>query len=216
MCSCPDGCLRVKVQSRCLFHFSCAGSLCLALYDECELCLGQVNSKQLWSAACTECSPSVIHSFISLQQSPPLRSTSALILTHFSISLSLSLSCFIFPPPLPSLPLFLMYDRTSLYQTVVCVLTSLSSAPSFLLSVVPLPLILPGSSSLKLCRSRDDYWKCWIPGLPRGLSGVDSWQMIRVRAAARTGSYLLRGLEDCADIGRSLRDGARKPPGCFV
>lgn len=215
----PDGCLRVKVQSRCLFHFSFAGSLRLALYDECESCPGQVNSKQLRSAACTACSVSVIHSFISLQQSPPLRSTRILILTHFSISLSLSRSIFLPSPSfVPSPSLFLVCDRTSLSQTV-CVLTSLFLT---VFRSILFPLCLPRYLSfywdpgLNLCRSRDGYWKCWIPGLPRRLSGVDSWQMIRVRVAARTGSYLLTGLEDCTDIGRSLRDGAKKPLGCFV
>lgn len=119
VCSGPDGCLRVKVQSCCLFHFSFAGSLRLALYDECKSCPGQVNSKQLWSAACTACSVSVIHSFISLQQSPPLRSTRVLILTHFSISLSLSRS--IFPPSpsfVPSPSLFLMCAPLSPRQFV--------------------------------------------------------------------------------------------------
>lgn len=115
VCSGPDGCLRVKVQSRCLFHFSFAGSLCLALYDECESCPGQVNSKQLWSAACTACSVSVIHSFISLQQSPPLRSTRVLILTHFSISLALSLSLYLSPLPfLRSLSVSLPHVRSHL------------------------------------------------------------------------------------------------------
>ncbi len=176
MCSGPDGCLRVKVQPRCLFHFSSAVSLRLALYDECESCPGQVNSKQLWSAACTACSVSVIHSFISLQQSPPQRSIRALILTHFSISLALALSFSLsraLPPPLPSLHLSSSCAIAPLtYRQFVsshlCFL--LSSAPSFLLSVFPVTSRSTGSRRSETPPE---------PGRP--LEVLDSWSAERIK-----------------------------------
>lgn len=159
---------------------------------------------------------SLIHSSLSLQQSPPRRSTCTLILSispsHAilppSPTLSLAVASSFASSPLSSR--YFEPSHLSLFLPSLCLLLL------FPLIRLPSLLIVPGADDLKLCRSWDSNWKQWIPGLPAGLSKVDSWQEISVREAARTASYLLRGLEDCAYIGRTLWDRARKPLGCFV